>query len=73
MGKVYLDTRTWNSWMKDRFLEKDFITLDELLGDYEDLIFELEKYEKDKSEDESDIGEIDRVFKSARDDGKINY
>lgn len=48
---ILLDIREWNKWMKERFLNKDFITLEQLLGDYEDLI--------DKVEDLKD--QIDRL------------
>lgn len=42
MDEVYLDTRNFNRWCKDRFPDKDFITLEELMSDYEEMIDEID-------------------------------
>lgn len=55
MENIYIDTRSWNKWLKNRFPVVDFISLEQLLGDYEDLINEVDDL-KEKIEDmESDI------------------
>lgn len=50
MDEVYLDTRNWNKWCKERFPYNDFISLDDLMSDYEDMIDEIENL-KDKIRD----------------------
>lgn len=40
---LLINLKEQNSWIKDRFSNKDLITLEELMGDYEDLILELNK------------------------------
>lgn len=55
MEEIYLDIREWNDWLKERFNNKDYVSLEELLGDYEDLIDEVGNL-KEKIEDlEQDI------------------
>lgn len=55
MKEIYLDIREWDEWLKKRFFNKDFISLDELLESYEELIDEVD-YLKEKIEDmEQDI------------------
>lgn len=46
MNEIYLDIRGWNDWFKKRFEGKDCISLEELLGDYENLIFEKDRLEE---------------------------
>lgn len=46
MEEIYLNIKNWNSWLKKRFPNKDFISLEELLGDYEELMFEVEQLEE---------------------------
>lgn len=45
LSNFMIDLRTCNRWFKDRFQNKDLISLDELLSDYEDLINEVEELE----------------------------
>lgn len=43
---LLLDLRKESDWIKERFANKDLITLEQLLADYEDLIFENEHLEE---------------------------
>lgn len=47
MEDIRIDIREWNKWYRDRFPNKDLITFDELLSDYEDLIDEVEHLEEE--------------------------
>ena len=51
------DIREWNEWIKVRFQNKDFISVDELLNDYENLIFEIEHLEEKIQDLEQDTDE----------------
>lgn len=55
MSEIYLDIREWNKWFKDRFPNKDFISLEELLNDYEELIFDKEHLEEELSDLQNDL------------------
>lgn len=65
MEDILLDIRGWNDWMRKRFPKKDIIKLEELLGDYYDLIDEVDDL-KDKIRDlEEDIQENYKPIKKA--------
>lgn len=55
MEEIYLDIRNYSSWIKNRFPKKDYISLEELLGDYEELILDLEHTEEELKDLEQDI------------------
>ena len=57
MNELLLDIRNQNEWVKERFKNKDIITLEELLGDYQDLISEVEHLEEKIKDMEQDIEE----------------
>ena len=44
---IKIDLRFCNRWIKKRFPNKDVITLEEFLGDYEDLIEEVDHLEEE--------------------------
>ena len=74
MNEIYLDIREWNDWFKKRFEGKDFISLKELLGDYENLIFEkdrleeiIEDIERDKKDNYKPISPFEMNGVSERD------
>lgn len=50
-----IDLRNCNKWYKDRFPNKDLITISELLGDYESLIDEVKELEERIRDLETDI------------------
>lgn len=50
MQKLKIDLREMNRWFQERFPKKDLITFDELLSDYEELIFDKERLEKEIEE-----------------------
>lgn len=50
LNDIKIDIRKFNTWFKDRFPNKDFISIEEMLGDYEELIFENEELKKDNDE-----------------------
>lgn len=57
MKELKVDLREMNRWFRERFPNKDLITLEELLSDYENLILEEErrKEEELKSEQRDDL------------------
>ena len=55
MEEIYIDIRNWNRWLKDRFPKKDFISLEEFISDYEDLIDDKEHLEEELNELKQDI------------------
>jgi hypothetical protein len=61
-NEILLDIRNWNSWMKDLFPNKDTITLEELLGRLEDLVFENEHYEEELEKLEQDYKRMYEEF-----------
>jgi hypothetical protein len=61
-NEILLDIRNWNSWMKDLFPDKDTITLEELLGRIEDLVFENEHYEEELEKLEQDYKRMYEEF-----------
>lgn len=44
---LLINLKEQNSWIKDRFPNKDLITLEELMSDYEDLISELDNLKEE--------------------------
>ena len=52
-----IDLRDVNKWIKDRFSNKDLITFEELLGDYEDLIAEVDHLEEELRDLKQDLYE----------------
>ena len=42
-GDIKIDLRSCNRWIKKRFPNKDIITLEEFIGDYEDLIEQVKE------------------------------
>ena len=55
MNELYIDIREWNRWFKDRFPNKDFVSLEDILGDYENCIFEIEHLEEEIKDIRQDI------------------
>lgn len=55
MDEILLDIRNWNEWVKDRFPNKDFITLEDLLEDHQDLISEVDHLKEQINDLEQDI------------------
>lgn len=55
VNDLRFDIREWNEWIKVRFKNKDFITLEEFLNDYENLIFEVEHLEEKIQDLEQDV------------------
>jgi len=55
LSNIKIDLRDVNEWIQDRFPNRDLITFEELLGDYESLITELEEIEEAKKDLETDI------------------
>lgn len=54
-GDIKIDLRSCNRWIKKRFPNKDLISLDEFLGDYEDLIDEVDHLEEELKDLQTDI------------------
>lgn len=54
---IKIDLRNCNQWIKDRFPKKDLITLDELIGDYQDLISEVDHLEEKLRDLRQDVEE----------------
>ena len=54
---IKIDLRECNKWISDRFPKKDLITIDELLGDYEDLISEVDHLEEEIRDLKQDMEE----------------
>jgi hypothetical protein len=42
MEDVYIDIRKENKWIQECFKNKDFVSIDELLNKFEELLFENE-------------------------------
>ncbi len=55
LTNIKIDLRDANQWIQDRFPNRDLITFEELLGDYESLITELGEIEEAKKDLETDI------------------
>lgn len=58
MKELKVDLREMNRWFRERFPNKDLITLEELLSDYENLILE-EEHRKEKEIEEQQLAEFD--------------
>ena len=54
-NEILLDIRNWNRWLKERFPNKDIISLEELISDYEDLISDVERLEEELHDLEQDM------------------
>lgn len=57
MKELKLDLREMNKLYQERFKNQDLITLDELLGDYEDLVWKVESLEEELRDLENKIEE----------------
>lgn len=47
MNEVLINIKGWNTGVNERFKNKDLITLEELLNDYEDLISDYKNLEEE--------------------------
>lgn len=56
-GDIKIDLRSCNRWIKKRFPNKDIITLEEFVGDYEDLIDEADNLEEELRDVKRDLEE----------------
>lgn len=55
MENVYIDLRTQNKWITEKFPNKDFVSIEDLLSELESLLDDIENL-KDKIRDlENDI------------------
>ena len=54
-NELKIDLRECNKWYQDRFPNKDLITINQLLGDYESLIDEVKELEERIRDLETDI------------------
>jgi hypothetical protein len=61
-NEILFDIREWNRWLKDLFPDKDTITLEQLLGRLEDLVFEKEHYEEELEKLEQDYKRMYEEF-----------
>ena len=50
MQEIKIDLRELNRYFQERFPKKDLITFEELLNDYEELIFDKERLEEEIEE-----------------------
>jgi hypothetical protein len=55
MKELKIDLREMNRWFKDRFPNKDLITFEELLADYEELILDAERRQEEEIEKQATI------------------
>lgn len=55
MKELKIDLREMNRWFKDRFPNKDLITFEEFLADYEELILDAERQEEEQIEKQATI------------------
>lgn len=55
MKDIYIDLRTQSKTIKENFNNKDFISIDELLDKFEDLIFELEGVKEEYNDFKKDV------------------
>ena len=55
MKELKIDLREMNRWFKDRFPNKDLITFEELLADYEELILDAERQQEEEIERQATI------------------
>lgn len=55
MKDIYIDLRTQSKTIKENFNSKDFISIDELLDKFEDLIFELESVKEEYNDFKKDV------------------
>lgn len=69
MKELKIDLREMNRWFKERFPNKDLITFQELLSDYEELIFDKERLEEEikKLENKEDFDSSQEYGISDRD------
>ena len=54
---IRIDIREANSWIRKRFPNKDIISLDDLFGDYEELIDEVDHLEEEIRDLKQDMEE----------------
>lgn len=59
---IKIDLRSCNRWIKKRFPNKDIITLEEFVGDYEDLIDEVDNLEEELRDVKRDLEENYRAL-----------
>ena len=59
---IKIDLRSCNRWIKKRFPNKDIITLEEFIGDYEDLIDEVDNLEEELRDVKRDLAENYRAL-----------
>ena len=55
MKELKIDLREMNRWFRDRFPNKDLITFEEFLTDYEELILDAEREKEEEIERQATI------------------
>ena len=55
MKDIYIDLRTQSKTIKENFENKDFVSIDELLDKFEDLIFELKTVKEEYNDFKKDV------------------
>lgn len=55
MKELKIDLREMNRWFRDRFPNKDLITFEEFLADYEELILDTERRQEEEIERQATI------------------
>lgn len=55
MKELKIDLREMNRWFRDRFPNKDLITFEEFLADYEELILDAERQQEEEIEKQATI------------------
>lgn len=62
MNEIYIDIRSQNKWIKERFPEKDFVSIEDFLSEFETLLDEIEnldtKYKDLKQEVEDNYVKV---------------
>lgn len=57
MENIYIDLRQENKWIRERLNNKDMISINDLMDEFEDLLFELEGVQEELKEFKNEVEE----------------
>ena len=59
MEEVFIDIRKENSWIRELFFDKDFVSISDLINEIEDLLGDIDRLKDEKKDLEEKLyGEI---------------
>lgn len=70
MENIYIDLRQENKWIRERLNNKDMISINDLMDEFENLLYELEGVQEELKEFKNEVEENYEMIKYSRQIGE---